>query len=73
MVWAVLAPTNRDFGALTGSYRGASAEATVGAGVGANILVGSSRTVSLQPLSVQGQTGFDLAVGVASLELQLVR
>lgn len=70
MVWAVYAPTNRGFGALAGQYSGASAEATVGAGVGANALVGgSNRTVMLQPLSVQGQAGLNLAVGVAALDL----
>ena len=70
MVWAVYAPTNRGFGALAGQYGGASAEATVGAGVGANALVGgSNRTVMLQPLSVQGQAGLNLAIGVAGLEL----
>lgn len=70
MVWSVYAPTNRGFGALAGRYAGATAEATVGAGVGANALVGgSNRTVMLQPLSVQGQAGLNLAVGVAGLEL----
>jgi hypothetical protein len=75
MVWAVYyAPTNRRFGALAGRYVGASAEATVGAGVGANVLVGgSNRTVSLQPVSVQGQAGLNLAVGVAGLELRPAR
>jgi hypothetical protein len=74
MVWAVYAPTNRRFGVLAGRYGGASAEATVGAGVGANVLVGgSNRTVSLQPVSVQGQAGLNLAVGVAGLELRPAR
>jgi len=74
MVWNVLAPTNRGFGALAGEYAGASAEATVGAGAGANVLVGgSNRTVSLQPVSVQGQAGLNLAVGVAGLALHPVR
>jgi Protein of unknown function (DUF992) len=74
MIWAVYAPTNRKFGALAGQYGGASAEATVGAGVGANVLVGgSNRTVSLQPVSVQGQAGLNLAVGVAGLELHPAR
>jgi len=58
MVWAVFAPTNRKFGALAGDYGGATAEATVGVGLGANVLVGGSdRTVALQPVSVQGQAG----------------
>ena len=74
MVWSVYAPTSRAAGALAGSYGGASAEATVGAGVGANILVGgSNRTVELQPLSVQGQTGLNVAAGVAGIELRWVR
>jgi len=74
MIWAVYAPTNRRFGALAGHYGGASAEATVGAGVGANALVGgSNRTVTLQPVSVQGQAGLNLAVGVAGLELRPAR
>src|SRR5690606_11967763 len=56
MVWAVFAPSSRRFGALAGDYVGGSAEATVGAGVGANVLVGGSdRTVTLQPVSVQAQ------------------
>lgn len=71
MVWAVFAPTSRKAGALAGTYTGASAEATVGAGLGANVLVGGSdRTISLQPVSVQGQSGLNLAVGVSGLELR---
>jgi hypothetical protein len=74
MIWAVYAPTNRVHGALAGSYGGASAEATIGAGVGANVLVGgSNRTVSLQPVSVTGQAGLNLAIGVAGLELHPAR
>ena len=74
MVWSVFAPSNRKFGALAGSYGGASAEATVGVGAGANVLVGgSNRTVTLQPVSVQGQTGLNLAVGVSGLTLNPAR
>jgi hypothetical protein len=74
MVWAVYAPTSAGVGALAGTYTGATAEATVGVGLGANVLVGgSNRTVSLQPISVQGQTGLNLAVGVAGLELRRAR
>ena len=70
MVWAVDAPTTRRFGALAGHYTGASGEATVGAGVGANVLIGgSNRTVTLQPVSVQGQAGLNLAVGVSEMTL----
>jgi hypothetical protein len=74
MVWAVFAPTTRVFGALAGVYSGATAEATIAVGLGANVLVGGSdRTVALQPLSVTGQTGLNLAAGVASLELRPAR
>lgn len=74
MVWSVYAPTTRRFGALAGRYSGASAEATVGAGLGANVLVGGSdRTVALQPLSVQGQAGLNVAAGVAELTLRPAR
>ena len=70
MVWAVYAPSEGFRGSLAGRYAGATAEATVGAGLGANVLVGGShRTIALQPLSVQGQTGLNLAVGVAGLNL----
>ena len=42
--------------------------------LGANVLVGgSNRTVTLQPLSVQGQIGLNFAVGVAALHLGLPR
>jgi hypothetical protein len=74
MVWAVYAPTNRRFGALAGQYGGATAEATVGAGLGANVLVGgSNRTVALQPISIQGQAGLNVAAGVADLVLRPAR
>ena len=74
MVWVVFAPTNRPIGALQGTYAGAAAEASVVAGIGANALVGgSNRTIALQPFSVQGQVGLNLAAGVAGLDLQWVR
>jgi hypothetical protein len=74
MVWAVFAPTDKVTGALAGTYAGGSTEATVGAGLGANVLVGgSNRTISLQPVSVQGQAGLNLAVGVSGLELRAAR
>jgi hypothetical protein len=74
MVWAVYAPTDRPGGALAGSYAGATAEASVVAGVGANVLLGgNNRTVTLQPLSLQGQSGLNIAAGVAGIELRWVR
>jgi hypothetical protein len=74
MVWAVWAPTNRPAGALAGTYAGAAAEATVIAGLGANALIGgNNRTIALQPFSVQGQVGLNVAAGVAGLNLAYVR
>jgi hypothetical protein len=71
MVWTVLAPTVAlSPGSLTGTYGGVTASATVGVGVGANVLVGgSSDTISLQPVSVEGGTGLNVAGGFASMSL----
>jgi hypothetical protein len=74
IVWTVFAGTNRYSGMLTGTYTGVQAEATVGAGLGANVLIGGSdRSVALQPLSVQGQVGLNVAAGIGSLELHLAQ
>ena len=74
VAWAVYAPAQRVHGALAGSYGGASGEATVGAGVGANVLIGGFKhSITLQPVSVGAQEGLDLAVGVSGLELRSVR
>lgn len=71
--WTVFAPTaGFDIGALEGVYSGVSAEATIGVGLGANALVGgSARSIGLQPVSIQAQTGINVAAGIASLELTL--
>ncbi len=69
--WLVVAPGSVDPGALAGTYAGASAEATVGLGVGANALVGGlEKSIALQPVSIQGQTGLNVAVGIAGLKLR---
>ena len=71
IVWTVVAPTVvLPPGSLAGSYGGATASATVGVGVGANALVGgSSDTISLQPVSIEGGTGLNVAGGFASISL----
>jgi hypothetical protein len=71
IVWAVLASqTGFPVGALAGRYVGASAEASLVIGVGANVLVGgSNKSFALQPLSVQGQIGINFALGITSLDL----
>jgi hypothetical protein len=70
--WAVFAPTRRlGPGSLNGIYVGGSANATVGIGVGANALFGGSdSTISLQPVSLQGQTGIGAAGGISAFALQ---
>jgi Protein of unknown function (DUF992) len=71
LIWTVLAPTtNPAPGSLAGSFGGATASATAVVGVGANLLVGGSNsTISLQPLSIEGNTGLNVAAGVAALTL----
>ncbi|WP_439575820.1 DUF992 domain-containing protein [Phreatobacter sp.] len=75
LAWTVFAATPRIARwQLAGDYAGAGAQATLGVGLGANVLVGGSRrSVALQPLSVQAQTGLNLAVGVSSLTLRPAR
>lgn len=73
MRWLVLAPSNNIYapGALAGDYLGASAEVTAAVGAGANLLVGGMNgTFTLQPLSLQTQTGLNLAVGVTKFQLR---
>jgi hypothetical protein len=74
MVWGVIAPTQGiPPGSLDGAYAGVTASATAGVGVGANLLVGGSdRTISLQPLSVEGNTGLNVAGGIGALSLHYI-
>src|SRR5712664_2929595 len=73
--WAVNAPNRRiGRGELAGNYGGVGANASVGVGFGGNFLVGGpANAYALQPVSVQGQTGLNVAAGVAGLELEPVR
>jgi hypothetical protein len=74
MAWAVIAPTEGPpRGGLAGEYLGVSGSVTGGVGAGANVLIGGSqRSFVLQPLSVEGQTGLDLTLGVSGLALRSV-
>ena len=73
--WVVNAPTDRvRRGDLAGNYGGVGANASVGVGFGGNFLVGGAQnSYGLQPLSVQGQTGLNVAAGIADIELAPVR
>lgn len=75
IVWAVFAPSSSvKKGVLAGEYAGASADAAIAVGGGASILVGGSQnSISLQPLSVQGQQGLNVAVGISSMTLRAAR
>jgi hypothetical protein len=71
LIWTVFAPTGDvSTGALAGEYGGVTAGAAVGVGLGANALVGgSNRSIALQPLSIEGTTGLNVAAGIGSLTL----
>ncbi|HWY14761.1 MAG TPA: DUF992 domain-containing protein [Rhizomicrobium sp.] len=71
LVWDVIAPTTSlKRGALAGGYGGATASATAGVGVGANVLVGGfDRSVTLQPVSIEGNTGLNVAAGIGAITL----
>jgi Protein of unknown function (DUF992) len=72
ILWAVAAPT-KDLkpGALEGHYGGASASLTLGVGAGANVLVGGfDQSIALQPVSVEGQNGLNVAAGVGEVNLK---
>ena len=71
LVWAVFAPTaGYHRGSLGGLYQGATAEATLGLGVGANVLVGGTAgSIQLQTISVTGQVGLNLAATGTSVTL----
>jgi len=61
-------------GALSGRYGGVAASASVGLGVGANALIGgSNKGFVLQPFSVEGKVGINLAIGLAGIVLKSSR
>jgi hypothetical protein len=73
LVWSVIAPGRTKRGALKGYYTGASVEATAIIGPGVNVLIGGFRkSISLQPVSLQMQTGLNVAAGITGLRLDYV-
>ena len=72
LIWTVIAPSSdMKPGALEGGYGGVSAQATVGVGAGANVLVGGfDKSISLQPLSIEGHTGLNVAAGIGAMNLK---
>lgn len=75
LVWGVVAPTSDVRpGALEGDYAGATAGATFGIGLGANVLIGGlDKSIALQPVSVQGNTGLNIAAGVGVISLKFAQ
>jgi len=71
ILWAVAAPTKDiNAGALDGNYAGASASVTLGAGAGANVLLGGfHNSIALQPVSFEGQSGLNVAAGIGAMSL----
>ncbi len=75
LIWGVLAAsTGLKAGVLAGSYAGVGANASLGVGAGANVLVGGGQnSISLQPISVEGQTGLNIAGGITTVTLQVAK
>jgi hypothetical protein len=72
IVWGVVAPTNDvGRGALAGDYAGATGSVALGYGVGANALFGGFKdSIALQPVSIEGMKGLNVAGGIASMTLK---
>jgi hypothetical protein len=72
--WAAYGPTHLiGRGGLAGQYGGVGANASVGVGFGGNFLLGgAANSYALQPISVQGQTGLNVAAGIAGIDLEPV-
>ncbi len=76
LLWVVFGPAkqvaeNFQAGSLAGDYIGVGVEATAGAGLGANALVGGNESqFVLQPVSVQVQTGLSVAAAVQTFKLE---
>jgi hypothetical protein len=72
IVWGVFAPDKGvPQGALAGDYGGATVSGAVGVGGGGNVLVGGfQRSITLQPLSIEGTTGLNVAAGIAEVTLE---
>ncbi len=71
VLWLVFAPGKVAPGALAGSYVGPGASASAIIGAGAHVLIGGgNREISLQPVSVEGNVGLNVAAGLTDIELK---
>jgi len=72
LIWDVVAASSdMKPGALEGGYGGATVGATVVVGAGANALLGGfEHSVALQPISIEGNKGLDIAAGIGAMDLK---
>jgi hypothetical protein len=74
LIWGVITATNQvpNAGTLAGTFAGAGADVAFVKGLGANVLVGGGdKSIALQPVSVEGESGFNLAAGVTTVTLEV--
>jgi hypothetical protein len=74
ILWAVAATTtDLKPGALAGNYGGVPASVALGVGAGMNALLGGfDNSIALQPISVEGQNGLNVAAGIGAMSLHYV-
>lgn len=72
MIWTVVAPSSdMRADALEGDYAGATAGATAVVGGNLNLMVGGlDKSITLQPLSVEGNSGVSVTAAVGAMELR---
>ncbi len=72
IVWDVVAPTTElKESALEGKYAGATAGVTAGVGGDVNVLMGGfDKSIALQPISITGNSGLNIAAGIGAMELK---
>ena len=69
ILWSVIGSAAPSDGALEGTYVGVTAQVAATFGAGANALLGTNNFM-LNPLSITGLRGINVAAGIASLELR---
>ena len=72
MVWGVIAPSkDMQADALEGTYAGATAGATAVIGGNLNVLIGGlDKSITLQPISVEGNSGVSVTVALGAMQLR---
>ena len=72
MVWGVIAPSkDMQADALEGTYVGATAGATAVVGGNLNVLIGGlDKSITLQPISVEGNSGLSVTVALGAMQLR---